>query len=64
MTSEKIISEIENAILKIRSSEYGIPLQEGKKLQPHEFGYDQFRNQEMLIAGMQQSIRIVKELNK
>ena len=64
MTSEKIISEIENAILKIRSSEYGIPLQEGKELQPHEFGYDQFQNQEMLILGMEQSIRIVKELNK
>jgi hypothetical protein len=64
MTSEKIISEIENAILKIRSSEYGIPLQEGKELRPYEFGYDQFQNQEMLILGMEQSIRIIKELNK
>ncbi len=61
MTPKKIILEIENAILKIRSSEYGIPLEEGKKLQPHEFGYDQFQNQEMIITGMKQSIRIIKD---
>ena len=61
MKAEKIILEIENAILKIRSSEYGIPLEEGKKLQPHEFGYDQFQNQEMIITGMQQAIRIIKD---
>jgi|TARA_R100001443_G_scaffold110166_1_gene121924 hypothetical protein len=64
MTPEKIILEIENAILQIRKSEYGIPLEEGKKLQLHEFGYEQFQNQEMLILGMKQSIRIIKELNK
>ena len=64
MTPEKIILEIENAILQIRKSEYGISLEEGKKLQLHEFGYDQFQNQEMLILGMKQSIRIIKELNK
>lgn len=64
MTSEKIILEIENAILKIRSSEYGIPLEEGHQLSLNDFGYDQFRNQEMLIAGMEQSIRIIKKLNK
>jgi len=64
MTPEKIILEIEKAILKIRKSEYGISLEEGKKLQPHEFGYDQFQNQEMQILGMKQSIRIIKELNK
>lgn len=63
MKVEEIILEIENAILKTRSSEYGIPLEEGKKLQLHEFGYDQFQNQEMLILGMKQSIRIIKELN-
>tara|TARA_R100000655_G_scaffold46153_1_gene83067 strand:- start:525 stop:719 length:195 start_codon:yes stop_codon:yes gene_type:complete len=64
MTPEKIILEIENAILQIRKSEYGITLEEGKKLQLHEFGYEQFQNQEMLILGMKQSIRIIKELNK
>ena len=64
MTPEKIILEIENAILQIRKSEYGISLEEGKKLQFHEFGYEQFQNQEMLILGMKQSIRIIKELNK
>ena len=64
MKADKIILEIENAILKIRSSEYGISLEEGKKLYPNDFGYDQFENQEMIISGMRQTIRIIKELNK
>ena len=64
MKSEKIILEIENAILKIRSSEYGISLKEGNKLNDNDFGYDQFQNQEMIISGMRQTIRIIKELNK
>jgi len=64
MEAQKIILEIENSIVNIRSSEYGISLEEGHKLSLNDFGYDQFRNQEMLIAGMQQSIRIIKELNK
>ena len=64
MKAEKIILEIENAIVNIRSSEYGIPLEEGHQLSLNDLGYDKFRNQEMLIAGMEQSIRIIKELNK
>jgi hypothetical protein len=64
MKAEEIILEIENAIQKIRSSEYGIDLKEGKKIKPNDFGYDQFQNQEMIITGMEQSIRLIKHLNK
>ena len=62
--AEKIIYEIENAIQKIRSSEYGISLEDGNKLNDNDFGYEQFQNQELIIVGMENAIRIIKHLNK
>ena len=62
--AEKIIHEIEKAIIEIRNSEYGISLEDGKKLDYNDFGYDHFHSQEHYISGMKNAIMIIKNLIK
>ena len=63
--AEKIIHEIEKAIIKIRNSQYGISLEDGKKLDIDKdyFRFNYFHNQELIISGMKDAIMIIKKLN-
>ena len=60
--AEKIIHEIEKAIIEIRN--IGISLEDGKKLDYNDFGYDHFHSQEHYISGMKNAIMIIKNLIK
>ena len=62
--AEKIIHEIEKAIIEIRNSDWGISLEDGKKLGYSDFDYERFGDQEQYISGMKNAIRIIKNLNK
>tara|TARA_R100000995_G_C3375373_1_gene73618 strand:+ start:208 stop:441 length:234 start_codon:yes stop_codon:yes gene_type:complete len=69
--AEKIIHEIEKAIIELRNGQYGISLEDGKKLTDRYFNdmcddddnfrFEWFHNQELIIGGMKSAITIIKK---
>ena len=72
MKAEKIIHEIEKAIIELRNGSYGISLEDGKKLTDEylndmcndDFRFEYFQSQELIIGGMKSAITIIKKLKR